>query len=114
MVTSLPLVCGNTTKFRMLMFVQCFYQKFWIHPPLGAEDWLQCSNHPLVICNDLSCGWTSTELTCGHTWITHYVRNRVKMTTAKSPSIQEGSRIYAILLQDLMKRGVCRHVVEML
>jgi hypothetical protein len=36
------------------------------------------------------------------------------MTTAKSPSIQEGSRIYAILLQDLMKRGVCRHVVEML
>jgi hypothetical protein len=29
MVTSLPLVCGNATKFRMLMFVQCFSQKFW-------------------------------------------------------------------------------------
>jgi hypothetical protein len=27
MITSLP-VCGNATKFRMLMFVQCFYQKF--------------------------------------------------------------------------------------
>jgi hypothetical protein len=26
------------------------------------------------------------------------------MTTAKSPSMQERNRIYAILLQDLMKR----------
>jgi hypothetical protein len=34
------------------------------------------------------------------------------MTTAKSPSIQERSRI--IMLQDLMKRGVCRRAVEML
>jgi hypothetical protein len=29
MFTSLPLVCGNAAKFRMLMFVQCFSQKFW-------------------------------------------------------------------------------------
>jgi len=36
------------------------------------------------------------------------------MTTAKLPSIQECSRIYAIMLQDLMKRGVCRRAVEML
>jgi hypothetical protein len=38
----------------------------------------------------------------------------VKMTTAKSASIQELSRLYAILLQDLMKRGVCRRALEML
>jgi hypothetical protein len=30
------------------------------------------------------------------------------MTTAKSTSVQERSRIHAILLQGLMKRGVCR------
>jgi hypothetical protein len=30
------------------------------------------------------------------------------MTTAKWTSIQERSKIHAILLQDLMKRGVCR------
>jgi hypothetical protein len=36
------------------------------------------------------------------------------MTAAKSTSIQGCSRIYAIVLQDLMKSGVCRHVVEML
>jgi len=30
------------------------------------------------------------------------------MTTAKWTSIQERSRIYAILLQDVTKRGVCR------
>jgi hypothetical protein len=37
------------------------------------------------------------------------------MTAAKSTSIQECSRIHAIvLLQDLMKRDVCRHAVEML
>jgi hypothetical protein len=36
------------------------------------------------------------------------------MTTAKSPSIQERSRLYVIMLQDLMKRGVCRRAVEML
>jgi hypothetical protein len=29
------------------------------------------------------------------------------MTTAKWTSIQERSRIHAILLQDLMRRGVC-------
>jgi hypothetical protein len=29
------------------------------------------------------------------------------MTTAKWTSLQERRRIYAILLQDLMKRGVC-------
>jgi hypothetical protein len=29
------------------------------------------------------------------------------MTTAKWTSIQERSRIHAILMQDLMKRGVC-------
>jgi hypothetical protein len=38
----------------------------------------------------------------------------VKMTTAKSTSVQERSRIYAILLQDLMKKDVCRRAVEML
>jgi hypothetical protein len=38
----------------------------------------------------------------------------VKMTTAKSTSIQERSRSYSILLQDLMKRGVCMCGVEML
>jgi uncharacterized protein YutE (UPF0331/DUF86 family) len=36
------------------------------------------------------------------------------MATAKSTSIQERSRIYAIMLQDLMKRSVCRRAVEML
>jgi hypothetical protein len=36
------------------------------------------------------------------------------MTTAKSKSIQERSRIYAIPLQDVLKRGVRRHAVEML
>jgi hypothetical protein len=36
------------------------------------------------------------------------------MTTAKSTSIQELSRLYAILLQDLMERGVCRRALEML
>jgi hypothetical protein len=36
------------------------------------------------------------------------------MTAAKSTSIQECSRIYAIVLQDSMKRGVCRQAVEML
>jgi hypothetical protein len=36
------------------------------------------------------------------------------MTTAKSTSVQERSRIYAILLQDSMKKDVCRHAVEML
>jgi hypothetical protein len=36
------------------------------------------------------------------------------MTAAKSTSIPECSRIYAFVLQDLMKRGVCRHAVEML
>jgi hypothetical protein len=36
------------------------------------------------------------------------------MTTAKWTSIQERSRIHAIVLQDLMKRGVCRCGVEML
>ncbi len=36
------------------------------------------------------------------------------MTTAKSTSVQERSRIYAILLQDLMKKDVCRRAVEML
>ncbi len=30
------------------------------------------------------------------------------MTTAKWTSIQECSKIYAIVLQGLMKRGVCR------
>jgi hypothetical protein len=34
------------------------------------------------------------------------------MTTAKWTSIQDRSRIYAILLQDSMKRGVCRCGVE--
>ncbi len=34
------------------------------------------------------------------------------MTAAKSTSIQECSRIHAIVLRDLMKRGVCRHAVE--
>jgi hypothetical protein len=38
----------------------------------------------------------------------------VIMTTAKWPPIQGRSRIYAMMLQDLMKRGVCRRVVEML
>ncbi len=38
----------------------------------------------------------------------------VKMPSAKSLSIQERSRIYPIVLQDLMKRGVCRRAVEML
>jgi hypothetical protein len=37
-----------------------------------------------------------------------------KTTTAKLTPIQECSRIYTIMLQDLMKRGVCRHAVEML
>jgi hypothetical protein len=37
----------------------------------------------------------------------------VKMTIAKWTSIQECSRIYTILLQDLMKMGVCRWGVEM-
>jgi hypothetical protein len=32
---------------------------------------------------------------------------RVKMATAKWTSIQEHSTIHAILLQDLIKRGVC-------
>jgi hypothetical protein len=36
------------------------------------------------------------------------------MTTPTSTSIQELSRMYAILLQDLMKRGVYRRAVEML
>jgi hypothetical protein len=36
------------------------------------------------------------------------------MTTAKWTSIQERSRIYAILLQDLTKRAACRCGVEML
>jgi hypothetical protein len=36
------------------------------------------------------------------------------MTTAKWVSIQEHSRVYTILLQDIMKRGVCRCEVEML
>jgi hypothetical protein len=36
------------------------------------------------------------------------------MTTVKLPFIQERSRIYAIMLQDLMKRGVWRRAVEML
>jgi hypothetical protein len=35
------------------------------------------------------------------------------MATAKWTSIKERSRIYAILLQDLMKRGVCRLGLEM-
>jgi hypothetical protein len=30
------------------------------------------------------------------------------MTTTKSTSVQERSKCHAILLQDLMKRGVCR------
>jgi hypothetical protein len=38
----------------------------------------------------------------------------VKMTTAKWTSIGERIRIYAILSQDLMKRGVCWCGVEML
>jgi hypothetical protein len=38
----------------------------------------------------------------------------VRMTPAKWTSIQEQSTIHAILLQDLMKRGVCRCAVEML
>jgi hypothetical protein len=36
------------------------------------------------------------------------VFKRVEMTTAKWTSIQECSRICAILLQDLMKRSVCQ------
>jgi hypothetical protein len=35
------------------------------------------------------------------------------MTTAKCTWIQERSRIYAIVVQDLMKRGVCRCWVKM-
>jgi hypothetical protein len=35
------------------------------------------------------------------------------MTTAKWASVQERGRIYPILLQDLMKMGVCRCGVEM-
>jgi hypothetical protein len=38
----------------------------------------------------------------------------VKMTTARLTSIQEQSRSNAILLQELMKRDVCRCGVEML
>ncbi len=38
----------------------------------------------------------------------------VKMTTAKTTSIEESSRICTIVLQDLMKRGVCKRAVEML
>jgi hypothetical protein len=38
----------------------------------------------------------------------------LKMTTAKWTSIPERSRIYGILLQDLMKRGACRCGMEML
>jgi transposase len=36
------------------------------------------------------------------------------MTTTKSPSIKEHNKIYIILLQDLIKMGVCRHAMEML
>jgi hypothetical protein len=36
------------------------------------------------------------------------------MTTAKWTSIQESNRTYAIMLQDLMKRSVCKCEVEML
>jgi hypothetical protein len=36
------------------------------------------------------------------------------MITAKSSSMQERRRIYPILVQDLMKAGVCRRAVEML
>jgi hypothetical protein len=57
--------------------------------------------------------------TCGPVIVNVQIHSRkrfggVKMTTAKSTSIQERSRIYAILLQDLMKRGVCRRAVKML
>jgi hypothetical protein len=38
----------------------------------------------------------------------------VKMTIAKSTSIQERSRSYAILAEDLMERDVCSCGVEML
>jgi hypothetical protein len=38
----------------------------------------------------------------------------VKMTIAKWTSVQERSRNYAILLEDLMRRGVCRRAVKML
>jgi hypothetical protein len=36
------------------------------------------------------------------------------MTTAKTTSIPESSRIYTILLQDVMERGVCNCALEML
>ncbi len=38
----------------------------------------------------------------------------VKMTTANRTSIQERRTIYAIVLQDLMKRALCKRAVEML
>jgi hypothetical protein len=40
------------------------------------------------------------------------ILKRLKMTTAKWTSIQDRSRIDGILLQDSMKRGVCRCGVE--
>jgi hypothetical protein len=54
--------------------------------------------------------------TSGQVIVTVQIHSRktfkgVKMTTAKWTLIQEPSRIHAILLRDLMKRGVCR--VEM-
>jgi len=58
--------------------------------------------------------------TSGPVTVTDQIHSRkkhfegVKMTTAKSTSIQERSRIHAIMLQDLMKRGVCRRAVKML
>jgi hypothetical protein len=41
------------------------------------------------------------------------IGKKLDMTIAKWTSIHGHSRIYVILLQDLMKRGVCRHGVEM-
>jgi hypothetical protein len=63
---------------------------------------------------------TTYVFTSGPVIVTVQIHSRkkdfggVKMTTAKSTLIQERSRIHAILMQDLMKRGVCRRAVEKL
>jgi hypothetical protein len=41
------------------------------------------------------------------------IGKKLDVTIAKWTSIQGRSKIYVILLQDLMKRGVCKHGVEM-
>jgi len=63
---------------------------------------------------------TTYVFTSGRVIVTVQIQSRkdgfkgAKMTTAKWTSIEEPSRIYPIVLQDLSKRGVCRCWVKML